>query len=94
MVPLDADIMNVMRKENSNSQYKSITEICLTSRTRVKHVALTVDIRKEVIWELLDRIINACFGNVIRQFKENNLKRVNDVSFRTAIAVKSEKIHN
>ena len=83
--------MNAMKRENSNSQYKPITEICLISMTRVKHISLTIDIHREVIWGLIDRMINACFGNVIRQFRENNLKRINNVSFRTAIAVKSEK---
>ena len=49
IVPLDADVMNAMKRDNSNSQYKPITEICLTSMTKVKHIALTIDIRREVV---------------------------------------------
>ena len=31
IVPLDADIIRIMRRENNNGQYKPITDICLTS---------------------------------------------------------------
>ena len=58
---------------------------------RVKKESLTMDTRKKLIWELFDRIINATFGENIRNYREHNLKRLNDVNFRTELAVKSEK---
>ena len=82
-----------MRKENEICQYPAITDICLTSLTRVKHEGLTMSMRKELIWELLNIICNALFGRVVRNFRENSLKRCNDVDFRTEIAVKSESKH-
>ena len=93
MLPVEANILSVMKKENEICQYPAITHICLTSIKRVKHEVLTMTMRRELIWELLNRICNALFGRVIRNFRENSLKRCNDVDFRTEIAVKSESKH-
>ena len=92
-VPVNGDIISIMQKQNAISQYPEITDICLTSLERVKHKSLTMSIRKEIIWELIDRICNALFGRVIRSFREDRLKRSNDITFRTEIAVKSESKH-
>ena len=91
LLPLNADIIGLMKRENEQNQYEDITQLILTSRNRIKNLELTVNIRKDIIWELMDRMIDACFGRLIRQYRQNNLKRVNDVTFRTEIAVKSEK---
>ena len=91
LLPLNADIIGLTKRENEQNQYEDITQLILTSRNRIKNLELTVNIRKDIIWELMDRMIDACFGRLIRQYRQNNLKRVNDVTFRTEIAVKSEK---
>ena len=59
--------------------------------TRVVNEELTLPMRKGIIWGLIDKIVNALFGRVVRNYRENNLKQCNDVTFRTEIAVKSEK---
>ena len=88
LIPMDANIISLMGKDY---QYKSITELYLIRMIQVKSDALTINMRKVIIWKLLDGILNACFGILIKQFRENNLDRVNDVTFRTEFAVKSEK---
>ena len=50
MLPIEANIISVMRKENESCQYKSISDLCLISWTRVKNNALTISMRKEIIW--------------------------------------------
>ena len=93
MLPIEGDIISIMRKQNEIFQYPAIRDICLTSLARVKHESLTMSIRKEIIWKLINRICNALFGRVIRSFRENSSKRCNDITFRTEIAVKSESKH-
>ena len=94
MLPIEANIISVTRKENESCQYKLISDLCVISWTRVKNDALTISMRKEIIWELIDRTLNSIFGRVIRNYGEKNLKRCNGVTFRTEIAVKSEVKYN
>ena len=44
-----------------------------------------------MISEIVTKICNAKLGNMVRNYREENLKRVNDVAFRKTLAVKSEK---
>ena len=93
MSPIQVNLIDIMKKKNDVCQYPAITDICLSSVQRVKDNSLTISIRKKLIWELLNKICNALFGRVIRNYRENNLKRCNDVNLRTEIAVKSESKH-
>ena len=52
---------------------------------------LNDEIRKEIAMDILNRVSNAKIGNTIRNFRSNNLTRVNDVKFRTNLAVLSVK---
>ena len=91
VIPVQGNVISIMKKENALSPYQQITDICLISMTRVVNEELTLPMRKGIIWGLIDKIVNALFGRVVRNYRENNLKRCNDVTFRTEIAVKSEK---
>ena len=45
---------------------------------------------KDVIWELIIRVIHATIGNKVRRYRRQTLLRLNTVAFRTELAVKSE----
>lgn len=72
-------------------EYIVITNLYKISTNRVKSNILTLERRKNVIWELTDRIINANFGLIVSNYRSDKLKRINCVNFRTEVAVKSEK---
>ena len=90
-VTVGADIMNIMKNENSVCQFEPIAKLCVISMNRVKQYPLNINIIKKIIWEFLDRIGNATLSSIIRNFREIKLKRVNGVNFRTVIDTKSEK---
>ena len=68
--------------------------LCQISVSRVRIDSLTLEKRKEVIWELTDRIINVSFGSIIQKYRSDRLRHVNQINFRTEIAVKSKKKNN
>ena len=91
ILPFEADIINITKKENSVRQYEPTVNLWFTSMDRVKKETLTIDTQKKIIWELLNIIFNTTFGVTIRNYREHNLQRLNNTNFRTALAVKPEK---
>ena len=69
LLSLNADIIGIMKRDNVHSQYEDITQLMLIIRTCIKNFELTINICKDNIWELVDKIINACFGSLIRQYR-------------------------
>ena len=61
------------------------------SKTRVVSRILTDEYRKSIVMNVLNRVSNAKIGNTINNYRSNNLTRVNDVKFRTNLAVLSVK---
>ena len=45
---------------------------------------------QSVVWELIERVMNATVGEYVRNYRRQVLVRVNTVAFRTELAVKSE----
>ena len=43
-----------------------------------------------LLWELINRVINTTIGNKVRRYRRQTLSRLNTVVFRTELAVKSE----
>ena len=80
-----------MKVENGKSEFKEITNLCEISSSKVISNLLTMNTREDIIWELIDRVSNALFGSIIKQYSENRLKRQNDVNFRTELAVVGKK---
>ena len=61
------------------------------SKTRVIIPDVNIDNRIELVWELIDRVLNALVGDQVRQYRSDHLTRVNDRKFRDEIAILSEK---
>ena len=43
-----------------------------------------------IVWELIERVLNLTIGEITRNYKRQSLVRVNTIAFRTELAVKSE----
>ena len=69
-------------------------EPCAISQTRVKYASLIVQARSDIFWELVNQILNAEIGGATKKYRNQTLTKVNDVSFRTFIEVKSENKYN
>ena len=92
-----------MKKDSNNIKEKLVNEIvegsmrCSfeknldTSSSRVELCDVSIDVRKELMLEIINRTINVKFGNTIRNYRDKEIKRNNEVSFRTSITVKCEK---
>lgn len=68
-----------------------MNEIMQISNARVKSVLIKDADRKRLLLEIVNRISNAKIGKTIENYRSNNLTRVNDVKFRTNLAVLSVK---
>ena len=44
----------------------------------------------KLLWELINRVVNATIGNTVRRYRCQSLLRLNTVAFRTELVVKSE----
>ena len=53
-------------------------QLCDLSQTRVKDESIIRQVRIDIIWELVNRIINAKIGGVTKKYRPQALTRVND----------------
>jgi hypothetical protein len=67
-----------------------VTVICEMSKFRSSNDTLDQSDRISLVWDLIDRVLNASIGDLVKQYRQLKLTRVNDVSFRKQIAVKCE----
>ena len=81
---------NVIEKLASGNHLCNISTVIYTIKTRVPSKILNDENRKEIFMDILNRVSNAkILENTIRNFRSNNLTRVNDVKLRTNLAVLS-----
>ena len=64
------------------------------SNARVKSTLINDEDRKGLLLEIVNRISNVKIGKTIENYRSNNLTLVNDVKFRTNLAVLSVKKEN
>ena len=69
----------------------SFDKLIETSVARVELSNVSVDVRKQLMLQIINRTINVKVGNAIRNYRDEEIKRNSEVAFRTSIAVKSEK---
>ena len=62
-----------------------------TSILRIESIELKNEDRVDIFLQILNRVSNAKIGYTIKHFRTENLTRVNDVKFRTQLAVLSVK---
>ena len=55
----------------------------------MKHIE--IDVVKALIYDLVNRVLNAIVGGQVKIFRSKKLSRVNDVTFRTMLKTKCEE---
>ena len=89
--------IEVEKEFTIGNQVNLVNEIVAKSKIRLPLLSLDDVERSKLVKNLLDRVSNAKIGNTIRNFRSNNLTRVNDVQFRTnlkVLSVKKESYNN
>ena len=80
-----------LKMEFDSDDHDDIKVIVETMRKRVFTKLLHDDELESIVWELIERVLNATVGEFVREYRRQVLVRVNTVAFRTELAVKSEK---
>ena len=70
---------------------KKVEEIVVLSVSNVDHDDLTRDDRKYLIYEIIDRILNAKIGALVREYRSDNLTRNSDAAFTTEVGVLAKR---
>ena len=65
-------------------------EVCIECKKRLPNSKLTAHDQGFILWDLIQRILNANIGKMAKEYRQQKLTRVNDVSFRKNIVVKCE----
>ena len=60
-------------KEFNNECRSAVGELCYISQTRVKHEGMIVQVRSDVIWKLLNRILNTKIGGATKMYRNQTL---------------------
>ena len=60
-------------------------------KTRVIIPHMKDEVLDSIVWEIIERILNATTGEIVRNYRRDALVRVNTVAFKTEFVVKSEK---
>ena len=89
-IPDKTDVINMMKCTLDTDGNDPINEICNKTLEYIPITQLSMDDKQTLLWHLVDRILNAEIGHGVKQYRQNKLSRVNDVSFRKRLAVKYE----
>ena len=91
VIPDKDAIKERLGKKYENDDTNDIYNIMLIMKKRVITPHLDDDELQSIVWELIERVMNAAAGEYVRNYRRQVLVRVNTVAFRTELAVKSEK---
>ena len=69
----------------------NLEKLIETGSSRVDLCNVSVDVRKELMLEIVNRTIHVKVRNKIGNYRDKEIKTNNEVSFRTLIVVKCEK---
>ena len=88
----DKEIIKKRMNMNYIEDHKhDINGIIVVMKKRVIIPHMKDEDLNSIVWELIERILNATIGEIVRNYRRDALVRVNTVAFRTELAVKSEK---
>ena len=91
IIPDKETIKTRIITEYQREKKSDINGIVLVMKKRVKVPHLHDEDLIHIVWELIERVLNATVGEFVRNYRRQVLVRVNTVAFRTELAVKSEK---
>ena len=79
-----------MKSEYINYDNDDINGIIELIKKRVRIPQPYDEDLNNIVWELIERVLNLTIGEITRNYKRQSLVRVNTIAFRTELAVKSE----
>jgi len=91
VIPDKDSIKKRMAISNENDNRNEMNDLVTVIKKRVILTVLDNDDLINIIWEVIERVLNASVGEFVREYRRKVLVRVNTVAFRTELAVKSEK---
>ena len=77
-------------KKMEASVVNHIDEVCKECKKILPNSKLITHNQSFLLWNLITRIFNANIGKMVKQYRQDKLNRVNDVSFRKGVDVKCE----
>ena len=92
-IPDKDEVLDLIQNDCQKPEKDLISRLVDISATRVSNSCLARNDRKLLFWDLVNKILNAKIGSLVKTYKSKKLTRNNDVNFRSSLAVKSEKVH-
>ena len=74
-----------------NDKTNDINDLVVAIKKRIRLTVLQNNDLIDIVWEIIERVLNASVGEFVREYRRKVLVRINTVAFRTELAVKSEK---
>lgn len=90
-IPDKEEIITKLRLEMSEQDKNVMDNIYSTATFNNPTFCLSKDQSLSLVWELVNIVTNTIVGENVQCYRLKKLTRVNDVAFRTSIAVKCEK---
>ena len=90
LIPSKKDIIKTMKQVLELQANNHVDDICHATVTRLPKIKIDMDDRHHLVWDLVDRVLNANIGQMVRLYQQRKLTRVNDVTFLKELAVKYE----
>ena len=91
VIPNKDEIILQIKNIMTSNDNMTVMDIVTLMKERNPLIKLKQDSIHDLVYELINRVLNALVGDRVKQFRKDVLFRVNTVAFRTDIAVKSEK---
>ena len=90
VIPDKENVKQQMRSKYIDNNNNDINGICVLMKKWVRIPHFHDEDLNIIVWELIERVLNATIGEIVRNYRRHSLVRVNTVAFRTELAVKSE----
>ena len=81
LIPSKKDIIKTMKEVLDSQASNHVDDICHTTVTRLPKIKMDMNDRHHLVWDLVDRVLNANIGQMVRLYRQRKLTRVNDVTF-------------
>ena len=92
-IPDKDEVLDLIQNDCQKPEKDKISRLVDISATRVSNSCLARNDRKLLFWGLVNKILNAKIGSLVKTYRSKKLTRNNDVNVRISIVVKSEKVH-
>ena len=82
--------MKRLELKSNEKKNNDIKNMCMVIKDSMTLTYLKEEDLVKLLWELINRVVNATIGNKVRKYRCQSLLRLNTVAFRTELVVTSE----